>query len=297
MLPEAVLWVIVPAMQQPLPALLLAFALGGCQFDVSNTSTLDDSDIIAADASATESPDAKLGAPDAEPVPQGTYLAYWSFDVDARDTTGAYDGTLVGGASITSGNFGFGSGEALQLDGNGARMDITNPRLFDFNSDFTWHAYIRTEDSSGAIFTRNPAGTDWNQGSKALFVRNNSVQWDSGWVSNPRTGVTVNDGAWHQVIATYTAADDTLNVFVDPTSGTAAGNYSGSHDVNRFDEHTHVHKDGLAESGFSLGAADFTGGLNDLNTLEGLIDEAAVWDRALAGEELDQLILNGPSQI
>ena len=167
------------------------------------------------------------------------------------------------------------------------RFDVGAPAGFDFNADFTWHVYVRTSSSSGALFSRNPAGTAWNQGSKAMFVRSQTVQWDSGWVSNPHTDVAIDDGNWHQVIATYVAASDTLDVFVDPAPGATAGQYSGSHDVNRFDEHTHVHNDGKAESGLSIGAANFTGGLSDLGTLLGLIDEAAVFDRALRGAEFD----------
>ena len=48
-------------------------------------------------------------------------------------------------------------------------------------------------------------------------------------VGNPRTNVIVNDGNWHQIIATYDAATDQLNVFVDPVAGATNGNYSGVH--------------------------------------------------------------------
>lgn len=221
-------------------------------------------------------------------------IAYWSFDVDGRDGVGAHAGALVGGARITTGSAGR-RGEALRLNAAGDRFDIGAPTGFDFNADFTWHVYVRTSAASGALFSRNPAGTAWNQGSKAMFVRGRTVQWDSGWVSNPHTDVAIDDGNWHQVIATYVAASDRLDVFVDPAPGATAGQYGDTHDVNRFDEHTHVHLNGKAESGFSIGAANFTGGLADLGTLVGLIDEAAVFDRTLRGAELDLLITRGPA--
>lgn len=244
-------------------------------------------------AAAPTDPDAAGPAVDA-PFPVGAPRAYWSFDVDARDVMGRHPGTLVGAAQITTDGSGR-RGEALQLEGPGDRVDVGAPRDLDFNRDFTWHVYVRTTTSSGALFSRNPAGTAWNQGSKALFVRGRTVQWDSGWVSNPRTGVTIDDDAWHQVIATYVAATDTLDVFVDPQAGTTTGQYSGSHDVNKYDEHNHNHLNGVADTGFSIGAANFTGGLNDLGTLAGWIDEAAVFDRALQGPELDRLIAGGPA--
>ena len=222
-------------------------------------------------------------------------VAYCSFDIDARDETGFHNGALVGGATITTGAQGFGdSGEALSIAGSNAHMSAGNPTAFDFNSDFTWHAYVKTTDGSGAIFSRNPAGTAWNQGSKALFLRSNQVQWDTGWVGNPTSGVSVNDGAWHQVIATYVAATDQLNIFIDPAAGATSGQFSGGHDVNRFDE-SGSHNGGSANTSFTIGQADFSGGLANLDTLTGLIDEAAVFDTALSGAELDQLITMGPA--
>ena len=232
---------------------------------------------------------------DAPGLSEGPSLvAFWSFDVDATDAAGAHDGNLAGNAAITSGNRGFGGGEALELVGNGDRVDVGNPELFDFNSDFTWHAYIQTTQRSGALFSRNPIASEWNQGSKALFVRGGSVQWDTGWVGNPETEVDVDDGEWHQVIVTYTAETDAFEIYVDPSVGDRTGSFSTIHNVNRYDEHTHNHNDGLAETGFSIGEATITSGLPNLDTLAGLIDEAAVFDGALTGAELDTLISGGP---
>jgi hypothetical protein len=252
--------------------------VGGCGFSVQASVTDPGVDAAAIDAG----------------WPAGAPVAYWSFDIDARDASGAHNGVLKGNAVITSGFRGVGGGEALQLGADGDRVELGNATTFNFNADFTWHAYIKTTSTDGAIFSRNPAGTAWNQGSKALFVRNGTVQWDTGWVGNPGTNASVKDGAWHQVIATYRAAGDTFNVFVDPVPGATTGRFTGVHDINLFDEHTHLHNGGLAESGFSIAQANFSGGLTSLNTLIGLVDEAAIFDRALVGAELDQLIRGGP---
>ena len=229
------------------------------------------------------------------PPAGATIVSYWSFDTDASDATGAHDGSLVGGAAISAGGMGFGGGEALVLSADGDYCDLANPTTFDFNSDFTWHARIKTTDGSGAIFSRNPAGTAWNQGSKALFVRGNNVDWDTGWVGNPKTGTTVNDDVWHTVIVTYNSTTDLLNVFVDPAVGATTGQFSAIHDVNRFDEQILVHNGGVANTSFTIGRANFSGGLASLDTLTGLIDDAAVFDTELTGAELDQLIDLGPA--
>ncbi len=225
-------------------------------------------------------------------VPPPPYVAYWSFDVNATDATGDHHGTLEGAASITGGGRGY-AGEALRLTADGDRVEVANPTTLDFNSDFTWHAYIKTRDGEGAILSRNPLGTAWNQGSKALFVRNRRVQWDTGWVGNPNSNVVIDDDEWHQVIAIFRAGTNQLQLFVDPNPGDTA-DFDASHEVDRFDEHSHTHNGGVAHTGFFIGQANFSGGLASLDTLIGLIDEVAIFPSALEGAELDQLITMGP---
>lgn len=220
-------------------------------------------------------------------------VAYWSFDTDALDASGFHNGALIDGASISTGTQGFGgSGEALSLAGGGQHMRVGSPTALDFNNDFTWHAYVKTGSSGAGILSRSQFSGDWNQGSKALFLESGRVEWDTGWVGNPNTGVTINDNTWHQVIVVYVASSDTLNIFVDPSAGATSGQYSASHNVNAYDEHSHTHNGGTADSDFRVGwvSPDFQS-----NGLVGLIDEVGVFDSALTGMELDQLITQGPA--
>ncbi|MFT5105263.1 MAG: hypothetical protein ACI8XO_000604 [Verrucomicrobiales bacterium] len=227
---------------------------------------------------------------------QAELVSYWHFNGDATDATGAHDGTLVNGASISTGLQGFGGGEALSLGGgsglaNAEHMSTANPTTFDFDTDFTWHAYIKTTTNNGGIFGRAPAATIHNQGSKSLFLGGANVQWDTGWVGAPSSGVGVTDDNWHQVIVTFSAATDQLDIFVDPTVGATAGQLSTVHDVNRFDESL-THNGGEAETAFFIGLISD----NFRQTgFVGLIDEAAVFDTALSGPDLDQLITDGPA--
>jgi hypothetical protein len=281
---------------------LMSVLTAGCTFDTAGAldSRPDAPDAARpADAAhaidAARQPDARppdAARPDAMPLP--SYVAYWSFDADASDATGEHDGVLVGAAAITTGNQGFAGSEALLLPSEGSRVDVAAPTSFDFNGDFTWHAYLKTSDGSGAVLSRNPAGSAWNQGSKALFVRNDTVQWDTGWVGNPHTNVVVNDDRWHQVIVTYDSNANLLRILVDASPGSIVGDYEGTHEVDRFDEHLHMHNGGYAETGFSIGQANFTGGLASLDTLVGSIDEVAIFDQVLADGELEWLIRYGP---
>ncbi len=228
-------------------------------------------------------------------------LSYWNFDSKSGTTIpdqiagSTHDGTLIGGADITTGGQGVGgSGEAMVLGANGDYLDVADPTTYDFNSSFTWHAMVKTDDNSGAIFSRNPDGTAWNQGSKALFVRNRGgngeVEWDSGWVANPRTNTAVNDDEWHQIIATFDESTDLLQIYVDGQL-----EFNGTHDANRFNEHTTNHNGGFADTSFTIGQADFSGGLSSLDALVGLIDDAALFDLALTDHALNVLIQQGPT--
>ena len=94
------------------------------------------------------------------------------------------------------------------------------------------------------------------------------------------------------MIVTYVAATDQLDIFVDPSAGATTGQYSGIHDVNRYDEQTHLHHDDNANTSFRIGQVsdNFRS-----DAIDGLIDEAAVFNTALRGDQLDQLITNGPA--
>ena len=223
-------------------------------------------------------------------------VAYWSFDSDFSDATGSHNGVAQNGAALSTGNLGFGGGEALSLGGgtgaSAPHVLASNPAALDFDTDFTWHAYVKSASGAGGIFGRAPASPDiHNQGSKSLFFGGGNAQWDTGWVGAPSSGTAINDDTWHQVIVTFSALTDQLDIFVDPVAGATSGQFSGVHDVNRFDESI-AHNGGLAESSFRIGhiSDNFRS-----EAIDGLIDEAAIFDTALSGADLDQLITNGPA--
>ncbi|MDB4438074.1 hypothetical protein N9195_00635 [bacterium] len=183
----------------------------------------------------------------------GQLVAHWSFDTDFTDSIGIHNGTARNGASISTGTQGFGGGEALFLNGgtgtSAQHVTVASPTTLNFNNDFTWHAYVKTTSANGGIFGRAPATgsvPNHNQGSKALFVGANNAQWDTGWVGAPSSNTLINDNQWHQIIVTYVAATDQLDIFVDPEIGAVAGQFSGAHDVNRFDEEILEHNGGFA---------------------------------------------------
>lgn len=221
--------------------------------------------------------------PAAAPSPlahQAEHLrADWRFDR-------ADDGAIVDGAGLHPGQL---SADAqlvdtlrggLALGGDAGWMAAADPDGFDFSQAFTWSLWMRGADGSGALISRNPAGTAWNQGSKALFVRGGTLQWDSGWVGNPRSGVDVTDDRWRHVAVTYDPAGDRFRMYVD---GEAV--IDQAFDVDRFTE-DHVHNGGQARTGLFIGQAHFTGGLPNLDKYAGLIDDVTIWAIALPPDDI-----------
>ncbi|MEZ5304751.1 MAG: lamin tail domain-containing protein [Verrucomicrobiales bacterium] len=225
---------------------------------------------------------------------QDRLLSYWDFDtkiesvVPDRVEGSTHGGLLQNGADLTTGGQGRGAGGEALSGAVGGWMAAGDPERYNFAEDFTWSAWIKGTDGSGAIISRNPAGTAWNQGSKALFVRNNTIQWDSGWVGNPNTGTSATDDAWHHVAVTYRASDDQFDMFVDGVNRRSQG-----FDVNRYAE-DFTHNNGQARTGLFIGQANFSGGLNNLDKYAGLIDDVALYDSPLPAADIALLAAGEP---
>ena len=246
---------------------------------------------------------AALAAGPAASFTHADIVSYWNFDTKAGDTIAdqvsgsSHVGTLANGADITAGGLGFGGGEALQPNADGAGgtqgyMSVNDvhgdPDHYDFNGDFTWYAMVQVSSGGDAgIISRSSLTGYWNQGSKAMFMEDNGhLEWDTGWVGNSSTTTDLRDGDWHQLIAVYVAAADNLKLIVD-----GVAEYDGNHDVNRYDEHTKDHNGGIAHTGFAVG---WTSPNVESDEFLGLIDDVAVFNEALSGDDLTTLFNDGP---
>ncbi len=205
-------------------------------------------------------------------------VGYWSFDANnisgktVTDGTGNYDGTINGNLKKVTGKI----GDALEFDGNEANfVEIDSPEEFDFNSDFTWAAWIKTDNvGPGVIFAKTGGpGTD-DKGPKTLWVRNGVLNLDTGWVGNVEDTENIADNKWHHIAVTGAPEDSGVQYFVD---GKATG--SGNLNLAQFPEedwenHVFIGLDGRADGEFGV----FTG----------IIDEFSVYDRILEEAEINQ---------
>lgn len=80
-------------MECSLAIVFIGAIFGGCQFDGSNLGSSDDGGASSSEADATIRIDAAPGIDASMPDgPTPTYTAYWSFDENTLDATGAHNG-------------------------------------------------------------------------------------------------------------------------------------------------------------------------------------------------------------
>jgi hypothetical protein len=219
----------------------------------------------------------------AVPVDPGTngLVASYALDGDTNDGSGnELHGTIVGEPAFVEGQ----AGMALELDGVDDHVNLGNPAVLDFGTgDFTisgWVNLTTTEratvyakggDNSGGIRYTLAMG-EANDNRMTLTTDDDSAKRQA------RGGTVVNDGEWHHVVGMRSG--DTSLVFVDGDKDGAIDlpegyDLSGSSQAN-------------ALLGAITDAQDPTGA-----TLEkfftGILDEVAVYDRALSGGEIRYL--------
>ena len=278
--------------------------------------------IVGSNFSAvSETSDPAILSVEAAPVFAGGELSsaapflesYWDFDSAPNDTVRdlspnapQHDGILTGGASITSGNQGFGgSGEALDtsLEFN-AHMAAMNAEAYDFNDSFTWSAMVKIfepaaegEEAGAGIFGRAPAESGHNPGSKVLYLNGDTLGFDTGWVGAVNSEEpNLELDTWHHVAMTHDADEGVISVYLDgepilsnetdePVEGFEFG-------VAEFPEDEEF-EGGVVATGFRVGdgAIDFFA-----DPFPGIIDNAAVWSVALSIEEI-QLLAGGASPL
>ncbi len=154
-----------------------------------------------------------------------TYIYNWSVDGNpimdmlfpfdtnsantAKDYSGnSHDGTIVGPVWESNGVV----GGSYQFDGTDDYISL--PYCFDgsYIDDITVEAWIKTNASSGIIasFDRNDY---WE-----LAINYGCVRWSttSGVVTVDIVGtISVNDDAWHHIVATYSASTGNSAIYVD----------------------------------------------------------------------------------
>lgn len=201
-------------------------------------------------------------------LPSGL-AAYWSADGNAKDSVGANDGKLMGGARLAPGKV----GNAFSLNGTSGYVSIPDsPSLEAFVGSITVVAWIKLNHSA--------ANRDWEG-----IVTKGNASWRLLATAGARTvyfagtGTTsdiygrrnVNDGLWHHVAAVYDGAN--MFLYVD---GTLDASQPASGSINWNNDPVCIGY--IANSGLP-GNYHF----------DGLIDGASIYQRALTAAEIQAI--------
>lgn len=222
-------------------------------------------------------------------------IAWWQFDEAdgalASDSSGnGHDGALVGGASFdpVGGKF----GGALVLDGASGLVEVPDADDLEFpqGQDFTISAFFNSggaaSDNNNGLVTKgygdNPRSPT---GYYLLQINNASVfELDSrcceGATPRFRTGTIgpgMNDGSWHQVAVVRDYAANEIRSYVD-------GTLQHTQLMNAADG-------GDWDMGVNTETLQIGDHLNRFTT--GLIDDVALWDRALSEQEIADVFASG----
>ena len=205
-------------------------------------------------------------------------VSYWSFDesdIDGekvKDAMGNNDGTLQGGAPQVDGKI----GKALEFDGKDDYVLVPDSDSLDFETNFTWAAWLKTTAAQGTVMAKAPLEGNWAEGGKSLFVAGGTLHFDICCVTSPDGMKRVNDDEWHYFVMTiefeFSGVDDRVLFYMDTEP-------DGERlcDVNRFEDPGHPFKIGYTNDNFP-GMPYFTG----------IIDEVAVYSRVLSVDEIKE---------
>jgi hypothetical protein len=218
------------------------------------------------------------------PVTDPNLAAWWTLD-EADGTTAVdrsghnHHGTLMGDPQRVIGY----DGGALEFDGRDDFVNISAPAAFDFGTDLTWDAWVKTA-SDGTVIARAPASGNWARGGKALFVRDGLLTVDVGWVGYVESTLAVDDDQWHHVAATTefetTATDDTTTLYIDGRSAGSRNDWN----VNEF-----------GEGGLSVKIGFTNGNFPGSPWFNGQIDDVRAYNKVLTAAEIEQVMKGDPT--
>ncbi len=221
-------------------------------------------------------------------------VGYWPLDegggITTSDRSGnGNDGTL-NAPTWDSGKF----GGALNFDGSDDYVDCGNPPILDFGTgDWTISAWIKLPVNPGTNTVIFSKGGDNDGGIRyAMELEDGSggviepTLDDNSTKLNPDGDITVIDGQWHHFVVMR--KDGTkLRLYVDGVEDPGVTNHGESTIAANYD------LSGTSQHNAYIGAvmSNESGQLQKF--FGGLIDDVALWNRALNPEEISYLWNNG----
>lgn len=208
-------------------------------------------------------------------APPSGLVGWWPGDGDADDIWSENHGTLMNGATFAAGKV----GQAFSFDGVDDYVQIPYDASFNL-SNFTLQAWVKFPQTSYATIIGRPQGGNSTDGFSFFRLDMTSDNKIGGGVQGEGSAYTVsvstapttfNDGEWH--LCTFVRDVDAggngeIRIYVDAY---APWSYSDSSPGDM--EHN--------LKGITIGSYD-----GSTSFFKGLIDEVAIWNRALSADEI-----------
>ena len=195
----------------------------------------------------------------------------------AKDSVGNHDLTLQGGATFAPGL----AGNALALNGNKQYAESAGTLIPTENTNYSVSAWVKLNDAGGAFQTVMSEDGDANS---AFFLQYSGA--DKRWAFSFASVRTLADdvgqpvvGRWYHLVGVRDVTNSKLSIFVDGKLSGSVGILGGG------DKGT---------GNLEIGRGKFGG--NPVDYLNGTVDDAKIFDRALSAADVSALNTAGPSQ-
>ena len=214
---------------------------------------------------------------DNELMVDGNTSALWHFNEGEgnvlHDSSGNGNDGVIHGANWTEGVMSSG----LEFDGVDDYVDVNFNPKYSTTDDFSWEAWMKVSDISNnpAIITaRDETGSSsdmirlqvWNDGRIYFVMRDeNGDSSNNFWTTK-----TVDDGKWHHIVLVRNTIADKFYIFIDGYQYASVTDPSTGAICS-------------TEGGLNIGYDPYLGGCDYFN---GIIDEVAIYDRALTPTEI-----------
>ena len=227
-------------------------------------------------------------------------VSYWSFEAETiegktvRDVWGKNDGTIVGDAKRKVGKV----GSALEFDGDGDSVDCGNDESLNFDTEdpFSICAWVKADEEGLTVLE------PWQEWGQSVAGKVND-RWHgyiltitgAGHNNEPYTLNAVLSNSLGNNDINCSSPDNSMTIATDWTyvcmSYEGTSNVAGIHlSINGEDQRVSTQRDGLTASISS--DARFTIGQVRVPSwpiwFDGLIDEVAVYNRALSEDEISR---------